>query len=152
MAKSKQRALLSGGSAQETETAFYEALQKGDLDKLMACWAEEDEIVCVHPSGPRLLGHTAIRNVFEAMFAHGGMAVSPQRVMRMESLGSAVHSVLERVEMLTNEGPHVGWIVATNVYQNTSQGWRLVAHHASQGPKDSDVSDLDIHTPATVLH
>ena len=23
------------------------------------------------------------------------------------------------------------WVLATNVYVNTAQGWRLVAHHAS---------------------
>ena len=152
MPKSKQRVLLAGGSAQETEAAFYEALQKGDLELLMACWAEEDEIVCVHPGGPRLLGHGAIRSVYEAIFANGGIPVTPQRVQRSEGLANAVHSVLERVELGTDEGLQVGWIVATNVYQNTSHGWRLVAHHASQGPENGGLAELDIHAPATVLH
>ena len=40
-----------GGSPDETEAMFYEALQKGDVDLLMSCWAEDDEIVCVHPGG-----------------------------------------------------------------------------------------------------
>ncbi len=143
---------MVGGSAQETEAAFYDALQKGDLELLMACWAEEDEVVCVHPGGPRLLGHGAIRSVFEGIFANGGIPVTPQRVQRMEGLGSAVHSLLERIELNTHEGPKLGWIVATNVYQNTAHGWRLVAHHASQGPEHVDVAELDIHTPAPVLH
>ena len=29
---------------------------KGDVDLLMSCWAEDDEIVCVHPGGSRLMG------------------------------------------------------------------------------------------------
>ena len=42
-----------GGSADEIEAAFYEALQKGDIDRLMACWSDDDEVVCVHPGGHR---------------------------------------------------------------------------------------------------
>ena len=59
------------GSPDETEAAFYDALQRGDIELLMACWAEDDDIVCVQPGGPRLLGAGAIRAAFEAMFAHG---------------------------------------------------------------------------------
>jgi ketosteroid isomerase-like protein len=152
MPKSKQRVLLAGGSAQETEAAFYEALQKGDLELLMACWAQEDEIVCVHPGGPRLLGHGAIRSAFETLFANGGLPVTPQRVQRTEGLASAVHSVLERVELGTAEGLQLGWVVATNVYQNTTHGWRLVAHHASQGPENGAGMELEVHAPASLLH
>jgi ketosteroid isomerase-like protein len=44
-----------------------------------------------------------------------------------------VHSVLERVRVMTDEGPHSAWVIATNVYLQTARGWRLVAHHASPG-------------------
>ena len=30
-------------------------------------------------------------------------------------------------------GPRWGWVIATNVYLKTVQGWRLVVHHASPG-------------------
>jgi hypothetical protein len=48
----------------------------------MACWADEDEIVCVHPGGPRLVGAQAIRVAFEAMFAQGAIRATPERVRR----------------------------------------------------------------------
>ncbi|HPK32932.1 MAG TPA: nuclear transport factor 2 family protein, partial [Ottowia sp.] len=38
-----------------------------------------------------------------------------------------------RVEITLSEGPHQSWVVATNVYLKTAQGWRLAAHHASPG-------------------
>ena len=65
------RVAALGVSPDETEAAFYDALQRGDIELLMACWAEDDDIVCVQPGGPRLLGAGAIRAAFEAMFAHG---------------------------------------------------------------------------------
>ena len=133
MRKTKLQAANLDGSADDVEAAFYEALQTADIDKLMACWADEDDIVCIHPGGPRVLGAMAIRATFEAMFANGSIRAWPERVRKTDSMASAVHNLLERVEVLTPEGPRQAWVIATNVYLKTVQGWRMVAHHASPG-------------------
>ncbi|QDL39347.1 YybH family protein [Rhodoferax sediminis] len=133
MPKARLQAASIAGSADDIEAAFYEALQTADIDKLMACWADEDEIVCVHPGGPRLIGGAAIRASFDAIFANGSIRARPERVRRVESLASAVHSLVERIEVMTPEGPGEAHVIATNVYQRFAQGWRLVAHHASPG-------------------
>ena len=124
---------VSSANADETEAAFYDALRHGDVDKLMTCWSDEDEMVCVHPGGSRLVGPGAIRSAFDAMFANGTLQVQPLKVSRVQSLGASVHSVLERIEVLTDEGPRYAYVLATNVYFLTAQGWRMVAHHASPG-------------------
>jgi ketosteroid isomerase-like protein len=133
MRKTKLQAANLEGNADDIEAAFYDALQNGDIDKLMACWADEDEIVCIHPGGPRIVGAVAIRATFEAMFSNGSIRAWPQRVRKTQGAGSAVHNVLERVEVVGTEGPTMAWVIATNVYHKTAQGWRLVAHHASPG-------------------
>ena len=148
MPKSRYRAAQLGGSVDDVETAFYEALQRGDLEQLMACWADEDDVVCVHPGGPRLVGLAAIREAFEAMFAGGAIRATPERMRRIESLGAAVHNVLERIDLITAEGTQRAWVVATNVYLKTAQGWRLVVHHASPGR--SEVAEVTQH--AQLLH
>jgi len=130
----KLKALLTNtGNADDTEAAFYDALQQGDIEKLMACWGDEDEMVCVHPGGARLVGPGAIRSAFDAVFANGTLRVQPLKVHKLQTLGSCVHSVVERVELLTDEGPRHAYVLATNVYFLTTQGWRIVAHHASPG-------------------
>lgn len=149
MPKTPHHAAALGGSADDLEAAFYEALQEGDIEKLMACWADEDEVVCVHPGGPRLVGAAAIRAAFEAMFSHGTIRAWPERVRRVESLASAVHNVLERVEVLTEQGPRHAYVIATNVYQKTGLGWRIVAHHASPGTareqQEAEVAPQTLH-------
>ena len=138
-----------GGTADDVEAAFYEALHTADLPKLMACWAEEEDIVCVHPGGPRLIGAGAIRSAFEAMFANGNIQAFPERIHKIESLASAVHHLIERVEVMTPQGPQQAWVIVTNVFHKTPQGWRMVAHHTSPGtPHDAQ----DIGVPAVVLH
>lgn len=131
--KAKHQAAVVGGSADDTEAAFYAALQEGDIDKLMDCWADEDEVVCVHPGGPRLVGVLAIRSAFETMFNHGSIRAKPERVRKIESIASSVHNVLEKIEIMTQDGPQEAYVIATNVYHKTAQGWRMVAHHASPG-------------------
>jgi ketosteroid isomerase-like protein len=131
--KSKLQAANLDGDADEVEAAFYDALQSGDIDKLMACWADEDEIVCIHPGGPRVVGPVAIRATFESMFANGSIRAWPQQLRKTQGMASAVHNVLEKVEVLGPDGPAQAWVIATNVYHKTAQGWRLVAHHASPG-------------------
>lgn len=133
MTRNVQRAALLAGSPEDVETAFYEALQAGDIKRLMACWADEDEIVCIHPGSARLLGAAAIRAAFESMLEQGGLNVRPAQVVRMHALASAVHSVVEHVRVMLPDGPREALVAATNVYHKTPQGWRMVAHHASPG-------------------
>lgn len=137
-----------GATPDELETRFYEALQRADLDALMAVWADDDEVVCVHPGGPRVVGPAAIRASFEAIFANGPIPVKPEQVHRLEALSGAVHHLLESIEVATDEGPRTAWVVATNVYLQTAHGWRLVAHHASPGglqPPDDTPSVSSLH-------
>ena len=132
--KPPQATLLA--SADDVEAQFYEALQQGDLARLMALWADDDEIVCVHPGGGRVVGAAEIGASFEAIFANGGVPAQPEQVHRLHSLGVAVHHLVERIRMPEGQAgadPVEAFVLATNVYVNTAQGWRLVAHHASPG-------------------
>lgn len=133
MPKAKLQSVTVGGNADDIEAQFYDALRSGDIDKLMRCWADEDEISCVHPGGSRVVGAGAIRSAFDAMFANGTIRATPMRVRKIEALSSSVHSVIEKIEVMTPEGPREAYVIATNVYHKTAQGWRMVAHHASPG-------------------
>ena len=120
-------------SADEAEAQFYEAMRTGDIERLMAVWSDDDEVVCVHPGGARLVGPAAIRASFEAIFNESAVPIEPEQVRRLLSGDCAVHHLAERVRVLTGEGPQVAWALSTNVYVKTAVGWRMVAHHASPG-------------------
>ena len=90
MPKAKIQAAIMSGTADDIEAAFYEALQTGDIERLMACWADDDDIVCVHPGGPRVVGSGAIRATFESIFANGTIRAQPEQVRRMFSISAKV--------------------------------------------------------------
>jgi ketosteroid isomerase-like protein len=132
------------GSAAECEAAFYDALNRADLDALMALFADDDEIVCIHPGGGRLIGHAAIRASWSKILEHGGLHIVPSQLHETHNLMSSVHTVIEGVAAASGEPAH---LIASNVYVKTPKGWRIVLHHASvaAGPAPSDPR-------ATILH
>jgi ketosteroid isomerase-like protein len=136
-------------SPDDIEQQFYEALQRGDIERLMAIWSDDEDISCVHPGGPRVVGAAAIRSAFESIFANGAVNARPEKVRRVQTHACSVHSVLEHILVMTPEGPQSGWVIATNVYVKGTQGWRLVAHHASPG-SPREVQELVEAAP--VLH
>ena len=120
-------------TAQDAETAFYEALERADLDAMMAVWAEDEEIVCVHPGGPRLAGHEQVRESWRQIFAGGGgVRIHVTQQVAMQAMMVAVHSVQENA--VVPAGQRATAVVATNVYLRTAAGWRMVVHHASPAP------------------
>jgi ketosteroid isomerase-like protein len=126
--------LALADTSEELEAMFYDALRQGRLEQLMALWADEDEIVCVHPGGGRDIGAAAIRASFEAIFTSGGgIPVQTEQVHRLQYADFALHHLVERIDVQGEQGPQVGWVLSTNLYVKTDLGWRIAAHHASAG-------------------
>ena len=64
-------------TAQDAENAFYEALESRDLDGMMAVWAEDEEILCVHPLGARLKAAALTTKTPWLMFLRAGCVPEP---------------------------------------------------------------------------
>ncbi len=120
---------------QDAEAAFYEALEAGDLEAMMEVWAEDEDIVCVHPGGPRLAGYDEVRSSWAQIFGSGqrlNVQVSNQVVLSGMML--AVHSVHENILVQGESRPRAP-VAATNVYLRTGNGWRMILHHGSPAPQ-----------------
>jgi ketosteroid isomerase-like protein len=111
--------------------AFYQAFEAKDLDAMMATWAEDEDIVCVHPGGARHVGYDAVRQGWEQLFAGDArLAFRLEQVVVIETVGLAMQSVVEHIT-IGNDGKSRGTAVCTNVFLRTPYGWRMVMHHAS---------------------
>jgi ketosteroid isomerase-like protein len=146
---------MSGRSfptAQDAENAFYEALERCDLEGMMAVWAEDEEIVCVHPVGQRLCGQEEVRESWARIFAAGPRArlVVSQQVA-ISAMMLAVHSVHENFAVEGEPRPAAP-ILATNVYLRTAAGWRMIVHHASPAPAQAEAPAASRKGPPKTLH
>jgi uncharacterized protein (TIGR02246 family) len=126
------------GTANQTEAAFYDALSRADIEAMMALWADDEDIVCIHPGAPRLVGHAAIRASFEAIFERGSVQIRPQQLHATHNLMTAVHNIIEEVKSKSTEAQEVH-ILCTNVYIKTPHGWRIALHHASIAPGQAPI-------------
>jgi len=122
---------------QDAEAAFYEALERADIEAMMAVWAEDEEIVCIHPGGPRLVGYAAIREAWRRIFDGGArLQVRLSHPTSVQGPLATLNTVIEHIAVRNDESVRAP-VVATNVYVRGVLGWRMVLHHASPAPPDS---------------
>ena len=128
-------------TAQDAENAFYEALERCDLEAMMAVWAEDEDIICVHPGGERLAGQDQVRSSWAQIFSGGQEGQMRARVqisnpVAISGVMLAVHSVHENFSLpnARPRDPKPLPILATNVYLRTAAGWKMIVHHASPTP------------------
>ncbi len=104
--------------------AFYQAFEAKDVDAMMTTWAEDEEIVCVHPGGTRLVGYDAVRMGWEQLFAGDArLTFRLDQVVMIETVGLAMQSAVEHVA-LGSDGTPRGAAICTNVFLRTPSGWR----------------------------
>jgi ketosteroid isomerase-like protein len=117
-------------SPEDVEQAFYEAVSLGDSDQMILLWAEDEESVCVHPTGVRLNGMQSIRESWRTIFATSRIRVQAESVAHWQSSVMAVHHLIEVLFVGDDPSPH-GPLHVTHVYVRGAHGWRLVGRHAS---------------------
>jgi ketosteroid isomerase-like protein len=131
MAKPRNPSIFT--SPQDAAAAFYQAFEARDIEAMMATWAEDEEIVCVHPGGPRIVGYDAVRASWEQLFASDvKLTFRLDEPVMIETVGLALQSAIEHIAA-TGAATH-GDAIATNVMLRTPSGWRVVCHHASASP------------------
>jgi ketosteroid isomerase-like protein len=120
---------------QDAEAGFYEALETADLEAMMEVWAEDEEIVCIHPGGARLAGYAQVRGSWSQIFGSGQklkMHLTNQVILSGMML--SIHSAHENILVQGEARPRAP-VAVTNVYLRTGNGWRMLLHHASPVPQ-----------------
>jgi ketosteroid isomerase-like protein len=122
---------------QDAEAAFYDAIERADLEAIMSLWAEDEEIACIHPGGPRLVGYAAIRDAWRRIFEGGPrLKVRLSGNTAVHNPFTAIHTVIEHISVRDDESKRAP-VIATNIFVRSALGWRLVVHHTSPAPPDS---------------
>jgi ketosteroid isomerase-like protein len=129
---------------------FYAAFERADFDAMSSVWADDDGVVCVHPAAPPIRGRAAVMRSWLAL-----MADAPYIQFFLTDVEATVTDGLATVTCMENvlsAGADTplgvfagGTAVATNVFRETSNGWRLWVHHAS--PVLSSTEPLEEETP-----
>ncbi|MFD7625461.1 nuclear transport factor 2 family protein [Streptomyces sp. NPDC059851] len=132
-------------AVEQVNTAFYEAMERGDFDTMSALWLE-DEVSCVHPGWPVLSGRGEVLRSYALIMSHTEyiqffLTDTKVAVIGDTALVTCTENILSGGPAGDGGelGPLVGQlVVATNVFRRTSEGWRLWSHHGSPVLTDSE--------------
>ncbi|MFJ6516362.1 nuclear transport factor 2 family protein [Streptomyces sp. NPDC091406] len=138
-------------------TAFYEALERGDYEALSGSWlpGEDLTVSCVHPGWPVLTGRGEVLRSYALIMANTEYIQFFLTDVNIAMTGdTALVTCTENIlsggpaEEGNALGPLVGQlVVATNVFRRTPDGWKLWSHHGSPVLTESDEDD-DEETPS----
>ena len=120
----------------QVEESFYQAFRYRDLDLMKLVWDRTDEVICIHPGSPRIYSFDLILASWEQIFAGQQEAIIEivEPVYKVEH-NVSIHYVKE---IITVEEKVVGAVYATNIYHETVDGWKMLAHHASPACPDTE--------------
>jgi len=137
-------------TAEQAEAAFYQAFESADLSAMMQVWSDEDEIVCIHPHGPRLVGYDDIRESWSQILSNTPTIQFQLTELRCFEDGTiAIHYLNENI-FLASDRQRQFSVLATNVYRRTSKGWRIILHHASPTPESRQRAEKEQREAADV--
>lgn len=117
---------------EEANSRFYRAFETLDLAQMDAVWAHTERAQCIHPGWPLIVGWGVVRSSWETIFANTTemrFTISDSRVGGTADLAwvTCTENILSDVQGRVS----VTSLLATNIFERTADGWRMLHHHAS---------------------
>lgn len=120
---------------QDTEDAYYDALEEGDLPRLLTVWDDSNDISCLLPMQALAQGRAAVTEAFAQLLGHGrGIELSVTHLHWIETHDVAIHLVEETAQNTVTGGPPPLPVYASNIYRKDSRGWHLIVHQNTPPP------------------
>ena len=121
-------------TAAEAEDAYYDAIEEGDLEKMMSVWDTAEDIACLLPMQPISRGEADIRELWRKVFAPGRpLDITVNHLNWIEQGEMAIH-LLEEVAAVADSQERQPPVYAINIYRRGENGWRMLSHINSPTP------------------
>ena len=127
----------------EANAGFYRAFETLKIAAMERVWAKDADIQCGHPGWRILRGWGPVMESWKRIFEN-----TPSMKFTLTNVKVEVRGELAWVTLYENlngtiEGQNYSAaILTTNMFQRTSEGWRVILHHGSpvSQPPDQDES------------
>ena len=112
-----QEAILAANAA------YYRAFTGADFAAMSRIWAN-DNVSCIHPGWPVLLGRPAILESYRQIFGNPNQE-------RIDPRNETVMVTGDQARVLCVEFVGGAALAATNLFQRVGDAWRMTHHQAS---------------------
>jgi ketosteroid isomerase-like protein len=127
----------------EANAGFYRAFETLKIEAMEQVWAKDADIQCGHPGWRILRGWGPVMESWKRIFENTPSMQFTLTDVKVEVRGELAWVTLYENLNSTIEGQNYSAaILTTNLFQRTSEGWRMILHHGSSvsQPPDQDVN------------
>jgi len=115
---------------------LYAAFEEADLDRMEAVWDDGDDVRCIHPGWPALVGRARVMRSWSVLMANTTYIQFFLTGVTTQVDGDVAVVTCEENILTGIDDPDGGLggsqqVLATNVFRRRGQRWRLWMHHAS---------------------
>ena len=112
---------------------FYDAFSDLDISVMDNVWEDSIRVVCVHPGWTPLIGWEAVRMSCDRIFQNANLMQFQVRYLNIVVQGEfcSVTCVEGITSVVAGTASNFSTF-ATNIFARREDGWRMIAHHASQ--------------------
>jgi len=103
--------------------AYYRAFARADFAEMSRIWAEDD-VSCIHPGWPALVGRQAILESYREILRNPNQE-------RIEPRNETVMVVGDEARVLCVEFVGGTALATTNLFRRVNGAWRMTHHQAS---------------------
>jgi ketosteroid isomerase-like protein len=119
---------------QDTEDAFYDAMEAADAVAMDGIWAPSDEIACLLPMIPMVQGRQVLAMLRSLLEHNGPVDIQVEHLRWIESGDMALHLIEERLPAPPGQPGPPPPLYAVNAFRKAEDGWRMVLHQNSPAP------------------
>ncbi|MCU0838929.1 MAG: nuclear transport factor 2 family protein [Rhodospirillales bacterium] len=107
--------------------AFYAAFAARDIAAMNAVWSRRDDVTCIHPGWPPVVGHAAVIKSWRSILLHPAAPQITCHQAQARVFGDIAYVMCyERISDT--------FLIATNIFVREGHSWRLVHHQAGATP------------------
>lgn len=115
---------------------LYAAFETADLDRMQAVWDDADDVRCIHPGWPALVGPTRVMRSWSVLMANTTYIQFFLTDVHASVVGDVAVVTCEENILTGIDDADDGLggsqkVLSTNVFRRRAEGWRLWLHHGS---------------------
>ena len=123
----------------EANADFYRAFETLKIEAMESVWAKDTDIQCGHPGWRILRGWGPVMESWKRIFENTPSMKFALTDVKVEVRGELAWVTLYENLNSTIEGQNYSAaILTTNMFQKTSEGWRMILHHGSSVSQPPD--------------
>lgn len=111
---------------------FYRAFESLDVTLMDRIWLQQEYVTCIHPGWSLRVGWPAVRDSWVLIFNNTFSMKFELTEMQIQVAGDLAWVICtENITSRQGEVTQDSRVLATNLYENVDDQWKIIHHHGS---------------------